>query len=269
MGQNYPGGFFNPPAVGFGGGSGPLPLLNGLTADQAALLSQYDPKQIIDGSLYDTKYAKAGAAVNQNDVIFFAQQVAQTDTVINDSAVSFVKTKMDTNMTQSGQLERGTTMIVTSLQAQVSIPNNLDSTLQGSGNTTLPAVTGTAVGAITTTAGVLAGGLWKAITSSGYLEFVVGPNRFENGTIDQFPCEFGASGFNAAVESGTVVATNIPVIDGVVNNGFGFARQFLIPRTILPGQNFSVKLNFYNLFTPSRGFNIKVLLRGLILRDIA
>ena len=264
----YPGGFYNPPKMGYGDGA-PLPLLNNLTADQAALMAKYDPKQIIDGSIYDTKYAVAGTAVNQNDIIFFSQQLAQQDALINNSAVTFTKTRMDTNMTMSGQLERGTTMLVTSLQAQVTIPNNLDSTLQGSGNTTLPLVTGTAVGATTTTAGVLAGGLWKAITSAGYLEFIVGPNRFENGTIDQFPCEFGASGFNAAVESGTIVATNIPVIDGVVNNGFGFARQFFFPRTILPGQNFQVKLNFYNLFNPSRNFNIKVLLRGLIMRDIA
>lgn len=254
--------------LSFADGS-PLPLLNNLSTEQAAILSRYDPKQVVDGSLYDTKYAKAGSAVNASDIFFFTQQIAQNDQLVNDSTVSFAKSKIDTNMTMSGQLERGTTMIVTSLQAQVTIPNNLDQTLQSTGNTTQPLITGLAEAATTASSGALAGGLWKAITSGGFLELTVGPNRFENGTIDQFPCEFGASGFNAAVQNGTVVATDIPIIDGVINNGFGFARQFMFPRTILPGQQFNVKLNFFNLFNPSRAFNIKCILRGLILRDIA
>lgn len=264
----YPGGFFSPQQVGFGDGA-PLPLLNNLTPEQAALLAKYDMKQIIDGCRYDTKYAVAGTAVNGSDIFFFTQQVGQQDQLVNNSAVTFQKTKAMTNMVQSGQLERGTTMIVTSIQCMVSIPNNLDQTLQGSGNTTLPLITGLAEAATTATSGVLAGGLWSAICKQGYVELTVGPNRFEAGPMIQFPSEFGASGFNAAVQNGTVVATDIPVIDGVVNNGFGFARQLLVPRTIEPGQNFNVKLNFFNLFNPSRNFEIQVLLRGLELRDIA
>jgi hypothetical protein len=268
MRNGYPGGFYEPPNLTFADGS-PLPLLNGLTEEQAAILSKYDPKQVIDARRFDTKYAVAGTAVNGGDILFFAQQVGQQDTLINNPAVSFTKNRMNTNMVQSGQLERGTTLIVTSIQAQVSFPNNLDSSLQASGNTTLPNVTGTAVGADTNKAGILAGDLWNAICKGGYIEFIVGPNKFENGTLDMFPSEFGASGYNAAVQAGTSVATSIPVIDGVTNNGFGFARQMLFPRTILPGQNFSVKLNFYNNFTPSRNFDIKIILAGLELRDIA
>lgn len=268
MPGTYPGGFYTPGQVGFGDGA-PLPLLNNLTDEQAKLLAKYDPKQIIDGSRYDTKYAVAGTAVNGSDVFFFTQQVGQQDQLINNSAVTFQKTKAMTNMVQSSQLERGTTMIVTSIQCMIAIPNNLDFSLQSSGNTTLPNVTGTAVGATTSLAGVLGGGLWAAIAKQGYIELTVGPNRFEAGPLIQFPSEFGASGFNAAVQTGTVVATDIPVIDGVVNNGFGFARQLLVPRTIEPGQNFNVKLNFFNLFTPSRNIDIQIILRGLELRDIA
>lgn len=264
----YPGGFYTPGQVGFGDDA-PLPLLNNLTEAQARLLAQYDPKQIIDGSRYDTKYAVAGTAVNGSDVKFFANQVGQQDQLINNSAVTFQKTLAMTNMVQASQLEKGTTFIVTSIQAMISLPNNLDQTLQASGNTTLPLITGLAEAAVTATSGVLAGGLWSAIAKQGYIRLTVGPNRFENGPLCQFPCEFGASGFNAAVQNGTVVVTDIPVIDGVVNNGFGFARQLLVPRTIEPGQNFDVQLNFYNLFNPSRNFEIQIILRGLELRDIA
>lgn len=268
MRNGYPGGFYDAPQLTFADGS-PLPLLNGLTEEQALILSKYDPKQVIDGCRFDTKYAVAGTAVNGNDILFFQQQVGQQDVLINNNAVSYTKTKMNTNMVQSGQLERGTTFIVTSMQAMVSFPNNLDFSLQASGNTTLPLITGTAVGATTALAGILAGDLWNAICKGGYIELIVGPNKFENGTLDQFPSEFGASGYNAAVQAGTSVITSIPVIDGVTNNGFGFARQFLFPRTILPGQNFQVKLNFYNNFNPSRNFDIKISLRGLELRDVA
>lgn len=264
----YPNGFYNGEQLGWGKGAA-LPLINGLDREQAGLLANTDPKQIVDGLLYDTKYAVAGTAVNGSDVLFFQQQLGQTDPLINNSAVSFTKTYADTNMTQSGQLERGTTMIVTSLQAQVSIPNNLDQTLQASGNTTQPLITGLAEAAVTASSGALVGGLWHAITEAGYCSFKVGQNRFEEGLLSHFPSEFGASGFNAAVQNGTVVATDIPVIDGIINNGFGVARTFLYPRTILPGQNFNVKFNFYNNFNPSRNFRIRLILRGLILRDVA
>jgi hypothetical protein len=261
--------FYQAQPLGWGQGANALPLINNLTAEQAALLSKYDPKQIIDGCLYDTKYYVAGTAVNGQDVLFFQQQLAQQDALGNNSAVTFTKQFCDTNMVQSGQLERGTTMIVTSLQAQISIPNNLDQSLQASGNTTQPLITGLAEAAVTATSGALVGGLWHAITEAGYIQLKVGPNRFEEGLLSHFPSEFGASGFNAGVQNGTVVATDIPVIDGIINNGFGIARNFIYPRTILPGQNFNVKLNFYNLFNPSRNFRIRILLRGLLLSDVA
>ncbi len=261
--------FYQAQPLGWGQNQNALPLINNLTAEQAALLSKYDPKQIIDGVLYDTKYFVAGTAVNSADILFFQQQLAQQDALANNSAVTFTKQLCDTNMVQSGQLERGTTMIVTSLQAQISIPNNLDQSLQSTGNTTQPLITGLAEAAVTATSGALVGGLWHAITEAGYVSLKVGPNRFEEGLLSHFPSEFGASGFNAAVQNGTVVATDIPVIDGVINNGFGIPRQFVYPRTILPGQNFNVKLNFYNLFNASRNFRIRLILRGLLLRDVA
>lgn len=264
----YPNGFYPGQQLGWGGGAA-LPLLNGLSDDQIALLRGRDPKQIVDGCLYDTKYFVAGTAVNSADIYFFQQQLAQQDAIGNNAAVTFQKQLCDTNMVQSGQLERGTTMIVTSLQAQISIPNNLDLSLQSAGNTTQPLITGLAEGATTATSGALVGSLWHAITEAGYVTWKVGPNRFEEGMLSHFPSEFGASGFNAAVQNGTVVATDIPVIDGVVNNGFGVPRTLIYPRTIEPGQNFNVKLNFYNLFNPSRNFRIRLLLRGLILRDVA
>lgn len=261
---------FNYPGQNLSWGKGnPLPLINGLDEQQAALLASHDPKQIVDGVLYDTKYAVAGTAVNGGDVLFFQQQLGQQDTLMNNAAVSFTKTYADTNMQQSGILERGTLMIVTSLQAQISIPNNLDQSLQSSGNTTQPLITGLAEAAVTASSGALVGGLWHAITEVGYVSLKVGNNRFEEGLLSHFPCEFGASGFNAAVQNGTVVATDIPVIDGIINNGFGLPRTFIYPRTIEPGQAFNCKLNFYNNFNPSRNFRIRLILRGLILRDVA
>jgi hypothetical protein len=172
-------------------------------------------------------------------------------------------------MVQGGQLQRGNLLIVESIQAQVTIPGNLDATLQASGNTTLPLSTGTAVGATTTTAGVLLGNLYSAIAKAGVLTFFVGNKDFERGPIEQFPSEFGGSGFNSLVQAGTSVATSIPVNDGIINNGFGFARMLRQPRQIIAGQNFGVNLIFYNLFTPARNFDITIALKGLLFEDVS
>lgn len=260
--------FYNYPQPGWGP-AGPVPLIPTFS-DAQAFLAGKDPKQTVDTVLYDTKSYVAGTAVNSSDTIFFATPVNGTDTLGNNSAVSFVKTPMQTNLVQAGQLQRGETLLVTSLQACITIPGNLDVSVQSTGNTTLPLATGTNATLTASTSGILMGNLYNAIVKSGVLRWKVGNNFFEGGPLEQFPSEFGASGFNSGVELGTVTAgSNISANDGVINNGFGFPRQLIIPRTIIAGQNFGVYLNFYNLFNPGRNFDIQICLRGLLYRDVS
>jgi hypothetical protein len=266
MGNGSP--WYNYPQPGFAGGP-PRPVMGRISAEEAAAMAGLDVKQAIDWVQYDSKYFKSGTAVNASDIIFFSVPINGIDYLGNDSTVSFTKTEMATNMVQGGQLQRGNLLIVESLQAQITIPGNLDATLQASGNTTLPNSTGTAVGATTTTAGVLLGNLYSAIAKSGVISLKVGNKFFERGPLEQFPSEFGGSGFNSLVQAGTSVATSIPVNDGIINNGFGFARNFRIPRQIVAGQNFGVYLNFYNLFTPARNFDVTICLKGLLFEDVS
>ncbi len=261
--------FFQYPQPGFAGGP-PTPLIPKLTPELAAKLANVDLKQTVDFCADDTKYFKAGTAVSGSDLIFFALPINSLDTLGNDSTVQFSKTPMSTNMVQNGQLQRGETLVVTSLQALITIPGNLDVTTQSTGNTTLPLATGTNATLDATHSGIVMGNLYNAIAKSGVIRFKVGNNFFENGPLEQFPAEFGASGFNSGVELGTVTAgSNISTNDGIINNGFGFPRQLAIPRTIVAGQNFGVYLNFYNLFNPGRNFDIQIILRGLLYRDIS
>ena len=258
----------NYPTLGFAGGE-PRPVIGRVSAEEAAAMAGLDVKQAIDWVQYDTKYYVAGTAVNSADQIFFSVPINGQDSLGNNSAVVFSKTQMATNMVQGGQLQRGNILIVESLQAQITIPGNLDSTLQASGNTTLPLATGTAVGAATATAGVLLGNIYSAIAKSGVIRLKIGNKEFERGPLEQFPSEFGGSGFNSLVQAGTSPATSIPVNDGIINNGFGFARMFRQPRQIVAGQNFGVYLNFFNPFNPSRNFDITIALRGILFEDVS
>lgn len=259
----------NYPDFNYAGGF-PQNVVGRVTAEQAAAMAGLDVKQALDWCQYDTKYAKAGAALPTAPFNFFAVAQTQQDTLINDTAVTFPKTAMDTNMVQAGQLERGQLLIVESIQAQVSTPGNFDLTLQSSGNTTLPATLPTNAVTTAATAGVIASNLQRAILRGCTGKLKVGSNNdFESGPLIQFPSEFGITVGGTSVFTGTAQAGVIAPEDLIANNGFGTPRFLRFPRIIEAGQNFAFICTFNNAFTPSRAFDIQIILRGLLFRDVS
>jgi hypothetical protein len=262
--------YANYPKLGFL--DGPARNLIGLLSpEDAEKLAGLEIKQVIDDTLYDTKYYKSGAAVGTGDVTFFSKKVNDQDNVVNDSAIIYTKTEQETNLVQQSTLERGQAFLAESMQVLVTIPGNLDLTTQASGNTTLPATLPNNATATASTSGIVMSNLHTAICKAGVVRLKIGSAELEGGPIYQYPSEFGASGFASNLELGTVTAgSNISVNDGVINNGFGRARLFRNgPRLIIAGQRIEVKLKFYNSFTPNRNFDIQVILKGLRFRDVA
>ena len=253
---NYAGGF-------------PQNVVGRVTAEQAAAMAGLDVKQALDWCQYDTKYAKAGTALPSTDILFFSVQQGQNDTLINDNTATYQKSAMDTNMVQASQLERGQLLIIESIQCSVTTPGNFDLTLQGSGNTTLPATLPTSGVTTAATDGVIASNLERAILRGAVGKLKIGTNFFESGPLMQFPSEFGISVGGTSVFTGTAQAGIIVPTDLVANNGFGHPRYLRFPRIIEAGQNFSWVVNFVNAFTPSRAFDIQVILRGLLFRDVS
>jgi hypothetical protein len=257
------------PAFDYAGGF-PQNVVGRITAEQAAAMAGLDVKQALDWCQYDTKYAVAGTALPNTDVNFFSVPQGSQDSLINNNAVAFQKSAMDTNMVQFGQLERGQMLIIESIQAQISTPGNFDLTLQASGNTTLPATLPTSAVITNATAGVIASNLERAILRGAVGKLKIGTNFFESGPLIQFPSEFGMSGYGTSVFSGTATAAVLTVpTDLISNNGFGFPRFLRFPRIIEAGQNFGFIVNFVNGFTPSRNFDIQMILRGLLFRDVS
>lgn len=256
------------PAFNYAGGF-PQNVVGRVTAEQAAAMAGLDVKQALDWVEYDTRYAKAGAALPQTPFQSFQVPIGGQETLINDTTVSFAKTEMDTNLVQQGQLERGQLLIVESIQASVCIPGNFDLTLQSTGNTTLPATLPGDNVSTTGTAGNIAANLAFALLRGLTLKLKVGTNEFEKGPLMQFPSEFGITGFGTSAFTGTAQAGVIVPEDTIVNNGFGQPRFLRFPRIIEAGQNFSIITNVWNAFTPNRAFAIQYCLRGLLFRDVS
>lgn len=259
----------NYPQFGYAGGF-PQNVIGRVTPEQAAAMAGVDVKQVLDDTLYDTKYFVAGTALTSSDIAFFSVPQNNTDSVVNSAAVTFQKTPMNTNLTQAGQLERGQMFMIESIQVMVSVPGNFDLTVQASGNTTLPATLPTSAVITNATAGVISANLAAAILKAGVGKLKVGSNFFENGPLIQFPCEFGVSTSGTSAFTGTATAAVVTVPSDVTsNNGFGFCRYLRFPRIIEAGQNFQWIVNFFNLFTPSRNFEVQTVLKGFRFRDVS
>lgn len=257
------------PSFNYAGGF-PENVIGRVSPEQAAAMAGLDIKQALDWCQYDTKYAVAGTALPSTPVLFFSIQKGANDTLMNSAAVVFQKTAMDTNMVQAGQLERGQLLIIESIQASVITPGNFELTNQAAGNTTLPATLPTSAVTTNATAGVIAANLERAILRGATGVLKVGNNFFESGPLMQFPSEFGITGYGTSVFTGTATAAVLTVpSDVVANNGFGYPRFLRFPRIVEAGQNFSFDVTFNNPFTPSRNFDIQIILRGLLFRDVS
>jgi hypothetical protein len=258
----YPPIYYNP---GTYGGGPAQPVVGAVPAGAVGQVV----KQQIDAVIYDTKYFAAGSALPTSDIVFFAVPLGQQDVIANSTAVSYTKTKIDTNLEQPAVLARGQTLTVVSVQAKCSVPGNFPLTRQGSGNTSLPLTLPTMAVTTGATAGYLASNLQAAIQTMGVITWRIGQKTFENGKIEQFPSEFGISGYAGGVSTGTAQTGVIVPNEAVANNGFGFPRVLLQPRTIVNGQTFAVILQFPVSFTPQADFSIEIGLRGQLLQDVS
>ena len=252
------------PPFNYAGGF-PQNVVGRVTAEQAAAMAGLDVKQALDWVQYDTRYAKAGAALPATPFQAFQNSIGQQEPLINDAAVLITKSRM----IQGGQLERGQLLIVESIQAQVTVLGNFDLTLQSTGNTTLPSTLPGGNVTSAGTAGNIATNLARAILRGLTCVLKVGSNEFEGGPLSQFPSEFGITGFGTSAFTGTAQAGIIVPEDSVANNGFGQPRFLRFPRIIEAGQNFSIITTAWNTFTPNRAFDIQYCLRGLLFRDVA
>lgn len=254
----------------FAGGA-PQAVFPGVDAGLAAKLANVDVKQQMDWTLYDTKYFVAGTALPTSQITFFSAQIGSQDVVANSTGVAFTKTEADTNITQPNQLERGQIFICRSIQAQVTEPGNFSLTVQATQNTTLELTGPTSAIATAATGGVIISNLVFNYLTRGVIKLKVGTNFFESGPLSHFPSEFGISGYASTAATGlqanAPAAVTVPN-EAVANNGFGRGR-YIIPRTILGGQNFGVGLVFPVSFTPSRNSQIQIILRGTLYRDVS
>ncbi len=257
-----------PIQLGFGAALA-RPILDRITVEDRKLLEGKILKDAIDHCFYDTRYLVAGTVVPTGQFKFFQIQDGQNDTLINNSAVSFAKSRQETNMNQAGQLQRGRFFILESIECKVTIPANLDLTLQSAGNTTLPLATGTFAAADATHSGIVTANVENAVINSLFLQSFCGEKTYEEGTADLFPSQFGISGYSGNLELGTVTSgSNISVNDGVANNGFGRARVLRMPRVIVNGVNFGINAQFFNAFNPGRNLAIKVIYSGILFRNV-
>ena len=213
--------------------------------------------------LFDTIRVVAGTALPLGETEMFAVPVGNTTTELNGTT-QYQKTFQDTNMRNTRQLPQGQEAWITSIQARVLISGSLDDTVQTSGQS-LGLANAPGLGN-TLAAGddVLAVNLAQAVYESVYLRFLYNQVTFEEAPLWGFPSRYGVSGFAGGYAyvpgtAGTTIAQN----EVAVNNGFGFPFQLPMLRHIDSLYQFSVGLQSYNNFVPTRNFRIQVILEGL------
>lgn len=204
--------------------------------------------------VYDTWRVKAGAAVPTNDFYFFQNPVGTSQSVLNAAGESYIKNLQDTNVFASGMQEQGQVLLINSMQVQVVIPSQTDTTYPTSGPATELASNPAAAAAVS---GV---NLMTAVLDQTFFVFKVSEAEYESGPGWMFPSEYGISGF-----AGFGSATDF---EGASNNGFGRKWEFPVQRMIPALTTYSVKCNFLQATTMTRNFVVRVILEGIKFRRV-
>jgi hypothetical protein len=112
---------------------------------------------------------------------------------------------------------------------------------------------------------ILATNLAQAAYESIYLRFSYNQTVFEEAPLWGFPSRYGVSGYAGGfnLKQEAAVADAVGVNEVAVNNGFGFPFQLPILRHIDSLYQFTVSIQAYNNFVPTRNFRIQVVLEGL------
>lgn len=209
--------------------------------------------------LYDTVRVKAGTVLPTNEFRFFTTPLGQQTTVLN-SASTYAKTKLDTNLQQASQIQKGRYFEVISLQVRV-IDTGAISTAFGSSGPGTELVTSPAAAA--TVSGAQEE---KTIIESLIVTYEQDNRTYESGKAVFFPSCYGMSGFaGAGVGGGNAAVTDA---FAVINNGFGRYYKLPVIRAIDGLRQFSVIGQFGYPWTPVNNFNIEVCLEGLMWRPV-
>jgi len=222
-----------------------------------ALIKALGGRRIADAydySAYDRLRYKAGADTPTNTQRLFTSGVGQQVSVVN-AAENYTKDYFDTNQQEGNRLARGNYLVVDSIQIKVSMTGELDTTYPTSG-------AGTELATSTVGAAIITGtNLFKALQEQTYIQFWVGEKAYEEGLIEDFPCEAGISGF--AGSGGTTLTSQT-----VLNNGFGYCRKLAMQRLIPELVNFRVDLRHLQALTITRQFTLKCSLKGILYRPV-
>jgi hypothetical protein len=253
----------------FAGGIPPS-TLDGINPSQYALVQEVIKKNpsarlasLYGLRLFDTARVAAGTALPTSEFELFANPVGTPQTELNGTT-QYTKSFIDTNMRTTRQLPAGQEAWITSIQARVLISGEQDLTAQTGANLGLanaPGIGDTATAAMN----VLATNLAQAAYESIYLRFYYNQTVFEEGPLWAFPARYGVSGYAGGfqLKSESAVADAVGQNEVAVNNGFGFVFQLPIIRHIDSLYQFSVTIQAYNNFVPTRNFRIQTILEGL------
>lgn len=227
------------------------------TSPKARLASLYGLR------LFDVARVTAGTAMPSTEFELFANPVGTQQTEMNGTT-QYTKSFIDTNMRTTRQLPAGQEAWITSIQARVLISGMLDDSAQTGANLGLALDPGDGDGAAAAD-NILATNLAQAAYESIYLRFYYNQTIFEECPLWAFPARYGVSGYAGGfnLKQEAAVADAIGQNEVAVNNGFGFVFQLPIVRHIDSLYQFSVSIQSYNPFVPTRNFRIQVILEGL------
>ena len=212
--------------------------------------------------LYDTARVQAGTAFGSSEFELFATPVGQQTTEMNGTT-SYVKSKIDTNMSVSRQLPASQEAWITSIQVRVLISGSTDATTLTGANLGLANNPGTGT-TVQLATDILATNLAQAALEGIYLRFSYNQTSFEEGPLCLFPSRYGVSGYasggNTLIKSDQ--DTTLYQNETAVNNGFGYVYRLPIYRHIESLYQFNVTLQALQTFTPTRNFRVQVILEG-------
>lgn len=212
------------------------------------------PKDAYGVRVYDTKRLKAGQSTTTSPFRFFSVPIGSQDFVLNAPTEAYAKSKQDTNMNASGLLEQGQMLEIHSMQIQVVVPSQTDTTYPTSGPGTELA-TNTAAAA-----GVSGLNLITSILDQTYFQFFAGERGYEEGPGWMWPSNYGISGY-----AGFGISTDF---EGVANNGFGRAWPLPIQRQIPALTTFYIEGQFLQALTISRNCVLRCVLEGIKFRPV-
>jgi hypothetical protein len=226
----------------------PFMTLDGLSAQEYNQFFKGQIKDAVDTVRFDTLRIIAGTAIGLTDKLLFNTK-AGDNTTTADGGQTYKKDKVDTNMKVANEMEFGNVLIVESFQVEV-----MNTAQLATADTVNRITDPTAASAAATTASASLN--LFAFLSQCWIEFKVGDRTVLEGRPLDWPSQGGIYGFAGGAD------------EGIVQNGFGFARSLRNIVVLRAGEQFGVTLTPYTNITPTIDINCVVKLAGVRLRPV-